>query len=117
MTKFDCFPQPRLDEALDVFAGATVFSCFDLALAYHQFPLKPSGIEKTAFITHVGLFEMQKMCLGLCNAPSTYQQLMVGVLQGLIGRICLSYHDDVIVLSKKRSEHAADPRAVFDRIR
>ena len=57
------------------------------------------------------------MPFGLCNAPLTYQRLMAGVLQGLIGRICLAYLDDVIVFSKKRSEHAADLRAVFDRIR
>ena len=42
---------------------------------------------------------------------------MAGVLQGLIGRICLAFPDDLLVFSKKRSEHAADLRAVFDRIR
>ena len=35
VTKFDCFPLPRLDEALDAFASATVFSSLDLAMAYH----------------------------------------------------------------------------------
>ena len=80
VTKFDSFPLPRLDEALDAFAGATVFSSLDLAMAYHQVPVKPSDIEKTAFVTHVGLFEMSKMPFGLCNAPSTYQRLMAGVL-------------------------------------
>ena len=85
-------------------------------MAYHQVPVKPSDVEKTAFITHVGFFEMQKMTFGLCNAPSTYQRLMAGVLQRLIGRIRLAYLDDVIVLSNKRSEHAADHRAIFDRI-
>ena len=87
MTKFDCFPLPRLDEALDAFAGTTVFSSLDLAMAYHQVPVKPADVEKTAFITHVGLYEMMKMPFGLCNAPSTYQRLMMRVLQGLIGRI------------------------------
>ena len=101
VTKFDYFPLPRLDEALDAFAGATIFSSLDLAMAHHQVPVKPSDVEKTAFITHVGLFEMQKMFFGLCNAPSTYQRLMAGVLQGLIGCICLAYLDDVIVFSKK----------------
>ena len=41
---------------------------------------------------------------------------MAEVLQGLIGRICFAYLDDVIVFLKRRSEHAADLRAVFDRI-
>ena len=71
VTKFDCFSLPSLDNALDAFAGATVFSSLDLAMAYHEIPVKPSDVEKTAFITHVGFFEMQKMRFGLCNAPST----------------------------------------------
>ena len=115
-TKFDCFPLPRLDEALDAFAGCVVFSSLDLAMAYHQVPVEPADVEKTAFITHVGLFEMTKMPFGLCNAPSTYQRLMSVVLQGLIGRICLAYLDDVIVFSKLRSRHIDDLRQVFARI-
>ena len=91
VTKLNLFPLPRLYEALDAFGGATVFSSFDLAIAYHQVTVKPLDVEKTAFITHVGHFEMQKMPFGLCNVPSTYQRLMAGVLQGLIGRICLAY--------------------------
>ena len=57
-TKFDCFPLPRLDEALDSFSGAVVFSSLDLAMAYHQVPVDPADVGKTAFVTHVGLFEM-----------------------------------------------------------
>ena len=79
--------------------------------------MKPSDIEKTAFITHVGLLEMQKMPFGFCNAPSTYPRLMAGVLQKLIGRICLAYLDDMIIFSEKRSEYAANLLADFDRIR
>ena len=90
VTKFDSFPLPRIDKALDAFAGATLFSSLDLAIAYHQVPVKPVDVAKTAFITHVGLYEMIKMQFGLCNAPSTYQRLMSGVLQGLIGHICLA---------------------------
>ena len=117
VTRFDCFPLPRLDEALDVFAGATVFSSLDLAMSYHQVPVKLADVEKKAFITHVGLYEMMKMPFGLCNAPSTYQRLMMSVLQSLISRICLAYLDDVIVFSKRRDEHVNDLRAVLDCIR
>ena len=60
---------------------------------------------------------MVKMPFGLCNAPSTYQRLMMSVLQGIIGRICLAYLDDVIVFSKRRAEHVNDLRVVLDRIR
>ena len=97
VTKFDCFPLPRLDKVLDAFAESTVLVFFDLAMAYHQIPVNPVDVDKTAFITHLGLFEMMKMPFKLCNALSTYQRLMTSVLRGLIGRICLAYLDDVIV--------------------
>ena len=72
ITKYECFPLPRLDEALDAFSGSTVFSLLELAMVYHQVPVKPADVEKTAFIKHVVLFEMAKMPFGLCDAPSTY---------------------------------------------
>ena len=51
---------------------------------------------------------MMKMPFGLCNAPSTYQRLIMTVFHGLIGRICLAYLDDVIVFSKRRDEDVND---------
>ena len=76
VTKFDCFTLSRLVEALDAFSGAIVCSSLDLAMAYHQFPVKPSHVEKTDYITLVDLFEIQKMPFSLCNAPSNYQRLI-----------------------------------------
>ena len=43
--------------------------------------------------------------------------MMMSVLQGLIGRICLAYLDDFIVIFKLRVEHVNDSRAVLDRNR
>ena len=58
VTKFDSFLLPRLDEAIDALGRVTVLSSLDLAVAYHQVPLKPVNVEKTAFITHVGVYEV-----------------------------------------------------------
>ena len=85
-------------------------------MAYHHVPVKPSDVEKTAFITYIGLYEMDKMPFGLCNASSTYQRLMADVLHGMMGRICLAYLDDVVVFLQTRSEHAAHLSSVLDRI-
>ena len=86
-------------------------------MAYHQVPVKPVDVVKTSFITHVELYKMIKMSVGLCNASATFWRLMFGVVQGFIGHICLAYTDDVIFFSKKQSNHIDDLRSVLERIR
>ena len=48
------------------------------------------------------------MPFGLTNAPSVFQQGMHVVLKGLIGKICLAYLDDIIVLACTPEEPAAN---------
>ena len=115
-TKFDCLPFPRLDEALDDFASSTVSFSLDLVMAYHLVFVAFSGVRKTAFITHVGLYKMVKMPFGLCNASSTYQRLMLSVLQGLISRTWCAYLDYVIVFSRCLTIHLDNLCTVFTRI-
>ena len=59
------------------------FSTLDLAAGYWQIELDPAMREKSAFTTHQGLFEFNRMPFGLCNGPSTFQHLMQVVLAGL----------------------------------
>ena len=60
VTKFDFFPLPRLDKALNTLAGATVFASLNLAMVYQQVLVEPANVKTTTFITHVILFETAK---------------------------------------------------------
>ena len=62
---------------------AKYFSTLDLAAGYWQIELDPVMREKSAFTTHRGLFEFNRMPFGLCNGPSTFQHLMQVVSAGL----------------------------------
>ena len=117
VTRKDSYPLPRIDDALDALAGAKYFTTLDLQSGYHQVAMDSDSIEKTAFISHAGLYEYNVMSFGLTNAPPTFQRLMQRVLHGLDWQICLVYIDEVIVFSSSFEEHLSRLTTVFGRLR
>ena len=55
VTTLDEFPLPRINDTLDILAGAQYFTALDLASGYWQVQMDPLSREKTAFTTHSGL--------------------------------------------------------------
>lgn len=95
----DKYPIPNITDILDKLGKANYFSTLDLASGFHQIEIHPNDIPKTAFTVEHGHYEFVRMPFGLKNAPSTFQRVMDNVLQGLQGKICLVYMDDIIIFS------------------
>ena len=55
------------------------------------------SIKFTTFISEFGKHEYLDMPMGLKNAGSTFQRMMDKILEGLIGKICYDYLDDIII--------------------
>ena len=117
VTKLDEFPLPRINNTLDLLAGAKYFTTLDMASGNWQVAMEPSAKEKTAFATHSALYEFRKMPFGLMNAPATFQRLMEVVLAGVAQDGVLVYLDDVQVVGSTLEEHNRKPATVFQRIR
>jgi hypothetical protein len=104
VTKADTFPLPRIDDLLDQLGKCKYFSTLDMAAGYWQIPVHLESREKTAFVTHRGLYEFRVMPFGLHNAPAAFQRLMEQVLRGLNPEegpdFVAAYIDDVLIFSQ-----------------
>ena len=113
----DTYPLPRIDDTLDMLAGKRWFSTLDSASDYWQVSLSLEARCKTAFATHLGLFQFRVMPFGLCNSPATFERLMDQVLQGLRWSRCLVYLDDIISFGTTFGDALDNLTSIFERLR
>ena len=61
----DSYPLPRIDDILDSLNGTQYFTTLDLMSGYWQIEMEEASKEKTALISHRGLYECNVMPFGL----------------------------------------------------
>lgn len=116
VTKKDAYPLPRIQDIFDQLDGAKIFTTIDLKCGYWQIRMAPDSIEKTAVVTHRGLFQFKRMQFGLTNAPAVFQRMMNSVLAALLGKCCLIYLDDIVVYSRDEESHHAHVKQVLQKL-
>ena len=101
----DSYSQPNINDMLDSLGSARYFSVFDLATGFHHIKMDPKDSNKTAFSTHHGHYEFDRMPFGSKSAPATFQRLMDITLTGLIGTELFVYLDDLVIFADTLEEH------------
>ena len=99
----DRYPLPNLRDFANRLHGCTIFSKVDLLKGYHQIPVAPEDVKKTAIITPWGLFEFLRLPMGLTNAAQAFQRLMDEATRGL--DFAFVYLDDILIASRSEAEH------------
>lgn len=96
----DHFPLPLIDDHISKLSKARYFTVLDMTAGFHQIPVAPDSIEKTAFVTPDGQFEFLRMPFGLCNAPPVFQRAISTALKPFVDDFVLIYIDDVVIYSE-----------------
>ena len=110
----DKYMVPHLQDFSANLHGCTVFSKIDLVKAFHQIPVEPRDIHKTATVTPFGTYEWLVMPFGLRNASQTFQRFMDEVMRGVPN--IFVYIDDILIASANQEEHEKHLRTVFQRL-
>ena len=90
-TMSDRFPLPRIDDLLDQLGKSKFFSTLDLAAVYWQIKVDEPSREKTAFITHHGLYKFRVMPFGLCNATPPASDGTYSSIPRLLQALCTGH--------------------------
>ena len=111
-------PLPRIEDTLQMAAGAKYFSSMDLTAGYHQIAMDKNSIKKTAFTPGCGgLYEWLRCPFGLPNSGATFQRAIETVLREELHVFALVYLDDILAMSKTFEDHLEHLRVVFQRLR
>ena len=107
MTKSMGWPIPNINQMIQRIGQqkATWYAVLDLTSGYYQAPISEESKPYTAFRTASGLWEWNRLPMGLKGAPSYFQHHMqLTVLKDLQYKTCEVYLDDIIVFGNTREE-------------
>ncbi|KIN99403.1 hypothetical protein M404DRAFT_30463 [Pisolithus tinctorius Marx 270] len=111
----NAYPLPLISQLVDKLKGCKLFTKMDLRWGYNNVRVKEGDEWKAAFVTHKGAYEPLVMYFGLCNSPSTFQNMMNDIF-GDMEDVLVVYIDDLMIFTKTDDEKEHD-RIVLEVLR
>jgi hypothetical protein len=96
-THRDYFPLPFIDQVLDTLSRKKYFSFLDGFSGYNQIQIEPEDQDKTTFTYPWGNYDYRVLPFGICNAPTTFQRVVLAIFYDLTNDCIEVYMDDFTV--------------------
>jgi hypothetical protein len=93
-TQKDHFPLPFIDQVLDNLSGKKFFSFLDGFSGYTQIKIALQDQDKSTFTSPWGTFAYRVLPFGLCNAPTTFQRVVLGIFSDMLNDSMEIFMDD-----------------------
>src|ERR1043165_9624689 len=108
-----------IEDVVDMMSESprTLFTTLDARSGYHSISIRPQDRELTTFVVPSGSYCFNRLPFGVSTAVQTYSLLLSIILRKLSFRSCISYLDDIIIMSNGVEKHLQDVQEVFNRIR
>ena len=119
-SKAEGWPLPNISQMLRRIGETKpqYFAIMDLTKGFYQAPLSEESKQFTAFTCFCGLYEWNRIPMGLKGAPSFFQMVLATIVfVGLINYIMELYIDDLIIHGKNIPEFISRLRTVFETLR
>ena len=118
-TPKDMYVMHIADMLVDSAANNELLSFMDGLSGHNKILIAVEDIPKTTFrcLGSIGTFEWLVMPFSLKNASATYQRAMNAIFQDMLGHDMEVFIDDIMVKSKRASEHVDRLRKNSERMR
>ena len=89
---------------LNRLAGQEYYCFLDGYSGYNQISIALEDQVKITFTCPYGIFALQRMPFGLCNAPATFQRCMMAIFSNMVKQIIEVFMDEFSVFGKSFEE-------------
>jgi hypothetical protein len=96
----DHYPLQFIDIVLGIVARHSLFSFLDGYAGYNQISIREEDQLKTIFTTDWGTYAFRVMPFGLCNAPRTFQRVMMIIFQQYLHKFLKNFINDFCAYSE-----------------
>lgn len=110
----DAYPIPSVEEIFAKIGKSVLFAKIDLKSAYWQIELDEPSKKLSVINTHKGLFQVNRLQMGMKNSSAIFQRCMESILKNIEGVII--YQDDILVCAESKRQLKKRLGLIFQRL-